>query len=62
MDLTEHSQGHNVPAILLHFPGEPDHDAARLCEENARQLSDPAGTAQVDAVSADVVDRRSSGV
>jgi hypothetical protein len=62
MDLTEHSQDHNVPAILLNFPGEPDHSAAMLCEEHALQLSDPAGVAQVDAVSADVVERRSSGV
>jgi hypothetical protein len=62
MDLTEHSQGHNVPAIILNFPGEPDHGAAMLCEEHARQLSDPAGAAQVDAISADVVERRSRGV
>jgi hypothetical protein len=62
MDLTEHSQGHNVAAILLNFPGERDPGAAMLCEEKARQLSDPAGAAQVDAVSADVVERRSRGV
>jgi hypothetical protein len=62
MDLTEHSQGHNVAAILLNFPGEPDPGAAMLGAEHARQRSDPAGVAPVDAISAEGVDRRSSGV
>ena len=61
MDLTEHSQSHNVPAIILNFPGEPDPGAAMRCEEKALQRSDPAGAAQVDAVSTDVVERRSRG-
>jgi hypothetical protein len=33
-----------------------------LGAEHARQLSDPAGVAPVDAISAEGVDRRSSGV
>jgi len=38
MHLTEHAQGHNVPAIILSFPGETDNSAAIIAEIERRTL------------------------